>query len=109
MNSSKIVLCILFAGTVVSAQAQQKLVSAQSDIVFVSKQMGVPVEGRFKKFDAQISFDAAKLDTSKVNFTVDMGSATLGAPETDAELPKPTWFNLVKFPQATFVSIGIKA
>ena len=71
--------------------------------------MGVPVEGRFRKFDAAISFDAAKLDASKVSFTVDMGSATLGAPEADAELPKPVWFSAVKFPQATFVSTSFKA
>lgn len=112
MNLSKLFLSLLFpllASAAIGVKAQQKLVPAQSEIVFVSKQMGVPVEGRFKKFDAQISFDAAKLDTSKVNFTVDMGSATLGAPETDAELPKPTWFNLVKFPQATFTSSAIKA
>ncbi len=38
-----------------SAFAQQKLVPEQSEIVFVSKQMGVPVEGRFKKFDAQVA------------------------------------------------------
>ena len=72
-----------------ASHAQQKLVPAQSEIIFVSKQMGVPVEGRFKKFDAQVSFDATKLAASKVSFTVDIGSATLGAPEADAELPKP--------------------
>jgi len=88
--------------------AQQKLLPAQSEIVFVSKQMGVPVEGRFKKFDAQISFNPAKPDTSKIAFTVDTGSATLGVPETDAELPKPTWFNVPKFPQATFQSSSVK-
>lgn len=92
-----------------ASHAQQKLLPAQSEIVFVSKQMGVPVEGRFKKFDAQISFDAAKLATSKVSFAVDIGSATLGAPEADAELPKPAWFNVAKFPQATFNSASIKA
>jgi polyisoprenoid-binding protein YceI len=106
---AKLLISMLLSTAVLSVYAQQKLVPAQSEIVFVSKQMGVPVEGRFKKFDAQISFDAAKLDASKVSFTVDMGSATLGAPETDAELPKPTWFNLVKFPQATFASSGIKS
>jgi len=88
--------------------AQQKLLPAQSEIVFVSKQMGVPVEGRFKRFDAQISFNPAKPDTSKIAFTVDTGSATLGVPETDAELPKPIWFNVPKFPQATFQSSGVK-
>ena len=45
------------------AFAQQKLVPEQSEITFVSKQMGVPVEGRFKKFDAQVAFDPAKLAT----------------------------------------------
>ena len=75
-------------GLAVSAHAaEQKLVAAQSELVFVSKQMGVPVEGRFKKFDAQVAFDPAKLETSKINFTVDLASATLGAPESDAELP----------------------
>jgi polyisoprenoid-binding protein YceI len=91
-----------------SAMAQQKLLPAQSEIVFVSKQMGVPVEGRFKKFDAQISFDPAKPATSKMAFTVDVGSATLGAPESDAELPKASWFNTAKFPQATFQSAAVK-
>ena len=90
------------------ALAQQTLVPAQSEIVFVSKQMGVPVEGRFKKFDAQIAFDPAKPATSKIAFTVDIGSATLGVRETDAELPKATWFNVPKFPQATFQSTAIK-
>lgn len=89
--------------------APQKLIPAQSDIGFVFKQMGVPVEGHFKKFDAQINFDAAKPATSKVAFTVDIASATLGSPETDAELPKAVWFNTAKFPQATFVSSSFKA
>ena len=88
--------------------AQQKLVPAQSEIVFISKQMGVPVEGRFKKFDAQIAFDPAKPAAGKIAFTVDMASATLGVKETDAELPKADWFNTAKFAQATFQSGAIK-
>lgn len=92
-----------------AAQAQQKLLPAQSDIAFVSKQMGVPVEGHFKKFDAQLSFDPAKPQASKIAFTVDTGSASLGVPETDAELPKPVWFNVPKFPQASFQSSAVKA
>ena len=99
----------LLSAAVMPAMAQQKLVPAQSDIAFVFKQMGVPVEGHFRKFDAQISFDAAKPANNKVAFTVDIASATLGAPEADAELPKATWFNTAKFPQATFASSGFKA
>ena len=91
------------------AVAQQKLVPAQSEVQFTARQMGVPLEGHFKKFDAQVSFDPAKLATSKIVFTVDTGSATMGSRETDAELPKPTWFNVPKFPQAQFESSAIKA
>lgn len=72
------------------AISQQKLNPAQSDLSFTFKQMGVPVDGKFKKFDAQINFDAAKLDASKVTFTVDIASTTIGDPATDAELPKST-------------------
>ncbi|BEU95979.1 YceI family protein [Acidovorax sp. DW039] len=91
------------------AMAQQKLDAAQSQLQFTARQMGVPLEGQFKKFDAQVAFDPAKLATSKINFTVDTGSATLGSKETDAELPKPVWFNVPKFPQAVFESTSIKA
>ena len=90
------------------ASAQQALVPAQSSLGFTFKQMGVAVDGKFTKFTAQVNFDAAKLATSKVAFTVDIASATLGAPETDAELPKADWFNTAKFPQATFQSTSIK-
>ncbi len=107
-SASRLLLVLAALGGAGTVLAQQKLVPAQSEIVFVSKQMGVPVEGRFKKFDAQISFNPAKPDTSKIAFTVDTGSATLGVPETDAELPKPIWFNVPKFPQATFQSSSVK-
>lgn len=107
-SASRLLLVLAALGGANAVLAQQKLLPAQSEIVFVSKQMGVPVEGRFKKFDAQISFNPAKPDTSKIAFTVDTGSATLGVPETDAELPKPTWFNVPKFPQATFQSSSVK-
>jgi polyisoprenoid-binding protein YceI len=91
------------------AAAQQQLVPAQSEIVFVSKQMGVPVEGRFRKFDAQIAFDPAKPQTSRIAFTIDMASGGIGVQDVDLELPKPLWFGVARFPQATFQSTAIKA
>lgn len=92
-----------------SALAQQQLVAAQSSVEFTAKQMGVPLQGHFKKFDAQLNFDPTKPESSRIRFNVDTGSATMGARETDAELPKATWFNVAKFPQAVFESSSIKA
>ena len=40
--------------------------------------MGVPLEGRFKKFDAQLDFDPKKPENGKVSFTIELGSASLG-------------------------------
>jgi polyisoprenoid-binding protein YceI len=91
------------------ALADQKLLPAQSEISFTSRQMGVPVDGKFRKFDAQVAFEPKQPEAAKIGFTVDLASATLGLPETDAELAKPDWFDTRRFPQATFQSSGVKA
>ena len=91
------------------ALADQKLLPAQSEISFTSKQMGVPVDGKFRKFDAQVAFEPKKPEAAKIGFTVDLASATLGTAEIEAELAKPDWFNTKLFPQATFQSSGVKA
>jgi polyisoprenoid-binding protein YceI len=97
-----------FHAAPVMAQTPAKLVPAQSEVTFVTKQMGVPVDGKFKKFDAQINLDPKKPESGSVTFSIDTGSATLGVPESDAEMPKTIWFNVAKFPQATFKSTAIK-
>jgi len=89
--------------------AAPQLQAAGSELLFVSRQMGVPVEGRFKKFDAQLSFDPKKPEAGRVAFTIDLGSASLGAPEFDAELGKAAWFDSKRLPQASFQSSAIKA
>ena len=99
----------LLASLTAPALAQQKLVPAQSEIAFTSKQMGVPVDGKFKKFDAQVAFDPKQPDAAKIAFTIDLSSAALGSAETEAELVKPEWFSTKLFPQATFQSGAVKA
>lgn len=87
----------------------QTLVPAQSEIAFTSRQMGVPVDGKFRQFTAQVAFDPKKPEAAKIGFTVELGSASIGTPETEAELAKPDWFNAKAFPQATFQSGAVKA
>lgn len=100
---------IVAMGISSSANAEQKLVPAQSEISFTSKQMGVPVSGSFKKFDAQIAFDPKKPELTKVSFSVDLLSADIGIPETEKELKKPGWFDSLKMPAAIFTSSGVKS
>ena len=91
------------------AFAQAKVVPAQSQITFAIKEMGVPVEGKFGQWTADIAFDPKKPETGKVALTIATGSASFGVPETDVEVPKAAWFNVAKFPSATFASTSIKA
>ena len=104
-----LVFAVLISVLSAPVGAQQKLVAAQSEISFVSKQMGVPVEGKFRKFDAELTFDPKKPDTSKIAFTVDLGSVDIGNTETEKELGKPGWFDSLKIPQAKFTSTAIKS
>lgn len=93
----------------VVAQTTAKLVPAQSQISFTSKQMGVPVAGSFKRFDAQVQLDPKKPEAGRVTLTVDLGSVSLGGPQFEDELAKPAWFDSKKTATATFQSTSIKA
>ena len=109
MNTRLLSLALVAASfSPLAAQAQQALVPAQSEVAFTSRQMGVPVEGKFKQWAAQIAFDPKNPATGKVGFTIQTGSASFGSPETDAEVPKAPWFNVAKFPTASFASSAIK-
>jgi polyisoprenoid-binding protein YceI len=103
---------VLWLAAPLAARAQPKpaqLQAAGSEIAFTTKQMGVPVEGKFGKFSATIALDLKKPETGHVAFTIDTGSARFGSAELDAEVPKATWLNVAKFPQATFQSSAVKA
>ena len=101
---------LLFIGV---AQAQSpapaKLVAAQSEIAFQIKQSGVPVDGKFRRFDAQLALDPKAPQGGSATVSVDTASATVGFAETDVELPRAPWFNAAKFPRATFQSSAISA
>jgi polyisoprenoid-binding protein YceI len=92
-----------------AAKAQVVLLPAQSELTFTFKQMGVPVEGRFRRFDARVLLDPARPEGGSISFTIDTASATLGVAEIDAELPKPEWLAVARFPQASFVSSRVRA
>lgn len=89
--------------------AAQTVVPAGSEIAFTSRQMGVPVEGRFTRWQADVRFDPRAPAQGQVGFTIETGSARFGAAETEAEVVKPAWFDVAAFPQARFRSTAIRA
>jgi polyisoprenoid-binding protein YceI len=104
----KLFAALALAAALLPAQAAT-LQPEKSDLSFTFKQMGVPVDGKFKKFDAQLDFDPKKPEAGKIAFTVDLGSVSLGDASFDAEVVKAPWFDTKRNGKATFVSSGIKA
>lgn len=90
------------------AAAQQKIVPAQSSIKFVTKQMGVAVEGQFKRFDATVSFDAAQPEATKAEFEVDLASIDFGHADAEVEAKRKGWLDVAGFPKARFVAAAVK-
>lgn len=98
---------LLAASALIPAQAAT-LQPDKSELTFGFKQMGVPLEGRFKKFDAQLDFDPKKPEAGRIAFKVDLASVSLGDPSYDKELAGAPWFDTKRNGSATFVSSAIK-
>jgi polyisoprenoid-binding protein YceI len=90
-----------------AAVAAQTLVPAQSEVTFVARQLGVPIQGRFQRFAVRSQFDPKAPQRSQVGIDIELGSASMN-PDADAELPKPEWFHAAKFPKASFQSTSIR-
>ena len=91
------------------AQASQSLVNAQSNIGFTFKQMNVPVEGHFKRMDAQINFDPKKPEKTKAQITIDLNSIDVGDATGNQTTQGKDFFNVASTPKATFVASSVKA
>jgi polyisoprenoid-binding protein YceI len=81
---------------------------AKSQISFTFRQMNVPVDGRFGKFDAQVNVDPAKPESGKVAISVDLASIDSGSAEGNDAVKGREWFNTMAFPKASFVARAIR-
>jgi len=100
-----LVSMLLAAGT---ACAQSVIVD-KSEIRFVTKQMGANVEGRFRKWKANVDFRPADLAHSKADFEIDLASIDLASEDSEDEIRRPRWFDVARFPVATFASTAVKS
>lgn len=94
-----------------SAQAAswQAVVPEKSSITFSYKQMGVAMDGKFRKFSAQVGLDTAKPDKAKGSIEIDLASIDTGSSEADQEVVGKSWFNVAAHPKASFVLKSLKS
>ncbi|SER01612.1 Polyisoprenoid-binding protein YceI [Solimonas aquatica] len=111
MRTSRPLLQALFAAILFSGAAQaapRPLLPAQSRIEFAIKQMGVTVSGRFKQFEVQLDFDAAKPAATRALVTVQIASIDSGDDDTDQTALNSDWLDKARFPQARFTLSALK-
>jgi polyisoprenoid-binding protein YceI len=106
-----VIALALAAALPIAAQAAEfnQVQADKSAINFVYQQMGVKLDGKFRKFAAKLNFDPAKPAEARTTIDVDLASVDTGAPEGDEEVAGKQWFNTKAFPTAQFVSGSVKA
>lgn len=102
------VLALALSAAAVHAAEYTQLLPERSALSFVSKQMNVPTDGRFKAFKAAVAFDPAQPAKGRIDFEIDMASVDVGSKEADDEARGKDWFNVKAFPTARFVSTAIR-
>ena len=110
LTRSTVFAAVLATGLSTAAQAlEYKSIQAEkSSVTFNYKQMGVAMDGKFKKFSSQLSFDPAKVAAAKATIEIELASIDTGSTDADQEVVGKAWFNTAAFPKAVFVSNQIK-
>ena len=107
-NKSIIISALLLISCQASALEYNQVQLNQSTVTFGYRQMGVPMEGKFGKFAAQVTFDPAKLANAHAQIDVNLSSIDTGSSEADEGVTGKLWFNTKIYPLASFVSTGVK-
>src|SRR3989338_10174749 len=104
----KLQLLLTLLGAMGGAYAAEfnQVQADKSTLTFAYKQMGVPLEGKFRKFGAQLAFDPARINVAQARLEADIGSIDTGSSEGNDEVVGKLWFNTKTYPVAQFVSTG---
>lgn len=79
-----------------------------SKIEFDASKVTGSHHGAFERFSGAIAY-AGEAEKSRVTITIDTGSVTTDTPDLTKHLKTPDFFDIVKYPHATFQSTEIKA
>ncbi len=111
MKRSLLPLTLLAILALPSAHALEyrTVLPAQSRVGFEFRQMGVPVQGSFRRFTPLLRFDPARPETARARIDIDIASIDAGSPEANEESAGRLWFDRKAFPQATFESGQVRA
>ncbi len=92
-----------------TARGQKYVITPQnSQITFVASKVTGSHNGHFEDFSGQIDYNGTP-EQSRVNIKIKSDSITTDTPDLTKHLKTADFFDVAKFPEATFVSTAIKA
>src|SRR4026209_2071815 len=97
------------ASPAAAAQGQKYLITPQnSKIEFVGSKVTGKHNGSFGDFSGQVDYSGTP-ENSRVNITIKTDSIETDTPDLTTHLKTADFFDVAKFPEASFVSTAIKA
>ncbi len=104
--SGALVAGLLLAGSAVAADYVQ---TTGSTLTFSGKYQGDTFNGQFRGFAAVTNFDPTKVNPSHLTVVIPLAGSTAGTPDYDKELHGASFFNIPKFPQATYIATKFRS
>ena len=108
MFKSILVAACLACSSITTFAMPRTLVPNEGQIEFIVKEMGVPVSGKFQRFEAAIDIDPVKPEKSSASMRIDISSLATGNDEADALAVGPDWLDKAHAPYAIFKSASIR-
>ncbi|MFC5521840.1 YceI family protein [Polaromonas jejuensis] len=93
---------LLLPGTGVQATEYRQMDRTGSYIHFTSRQMGVPVDGEFRSFDASLAFNPEAPAQARGQLRIALSSIDTGLREANEEAVGAQWFDVKRHPEARF-------
>lgn len=111
MIAARTAACALLAATAWAASAhaaEWRVDPARSTIALTVTQSGKPLEARFSRFEAQIAFDPASPQHTRVAITVDTSSFASGTAQVDQGAVSREFLAAAQHPQARYRLTGLR-
>lgn len=100
---------VLFLAWPLLAAAPTQVDAARSRLTITFRQMGAPIEARFKQLSGAVIYDASAPDKASARLDIETASFDIGDAQYNQEVRKAVWLDSARFPQASFRSSAVRA
>jgi len=94
--------------TPASAATEALTIDSASAVGFVGSKITGKHEGKFEKVSGTVNLAGGKAEGGKLTVEIDLSSVKTDQEKLDGHLKSPDFFDVAKFPKATFTSTEIK-